>query len=251
MKKLHLILAGFLLIANAQAQRAIDLEVSLLSPVANTTITASTPFNVSAVIKNVDTTTFRATDTVVYFFMVDTTVLQFSNGTQTFSAFVKSGVELNQNDTMMINVNLSINYPTTLAGSRSFCMAGFVVNRSADSVSEVSMLNNVSCASVTLADITTDVRELTAALNNHAVVNVFPVPANDRINFDLSLSENADVTLKIIDLTGRTVAEAQRGKMGKGRHTVTVHTADLATGVYIYQVRMNDEVTSGKLSVRR
>ncbi len=250
MKKFYAIIAGaFLFGTTASAQRMVDLEATLMSPATGSTITAGTTFNMTAIIKNVGTTVIPVTDTLTYRFAIDTTILTFTSGSQTYNTYIDNQL-LNPNDTIMLSMNFTVNFPASLNGNHNFCVLAGVRNRSSDSVKDNSLTNNISCQSVTFSGGgPNSVEGISATTNNNFVKGVFPVPATNVANFEVKLGVNSNVTVKITDLLGRTVVTENKGSMNKGTHTVQVQTANLPQGLYLYQVIMNEEVSSGKILI--
>lgn len=67
-------------------------------------------------------------------------------------------------------------------------------------------------------------------------VGSYPNPAVNFTNISFDLVNEADVVLKVTDLTGRTVAEYNYGKLMKGNHIKTLDLAGLKTGNYSVSV---------------
>ncbi len=65
----------------------------------------------------------------------------------------------------------------------------------------------------------------------------YPNPANNEINIKYALKATSDVTIQIADMTGRIVSTITENAQGKGEHTTSVNTSNLASGNYIYLIR--------------
>jgi len=90
--------------------------------------------------------------------------------------------------------------------------------------------------------ISVDINE-TALLQN---IQVFPNPANDNLNIQLNLNDNADIKVQILNMYGEVVETAASGTLAAGTHTYSVQTSTLASGMYFVQVsgnNMNNTVT--------
>lgn len=75
---------------------------------------------------------------------------------------------------------------------------------------------------------------------NVVIANIYPNPANDVLNIELA--EEQDLSISIIDLSGKTVMSKDFGlSMGE-----VINTSDLNAGMYILQV-----VTDGKMATQR
>ncbi len=252
MKKIYSVLALAVgLSVSSQAQRLVDLQVTMSAPTTNATVTSGQSFNTTFVVKNVGSVSLKTTDTVLYGFAVDNSLLQFNNGGQTFTAFGRSGKALAQNDTMMFNISLTITFASTLNGTHNFCVVAVPSNHSADSVRDNITNNNQGCANVNFVGGTTGINDLSATLNESAVTNVYPNPATTQVAFDVHMDGNDNVSLRIFDLTGRVVYEENKGRFTRGNHSITVNTANYVPGLYFYQVQMGEKVSTGKFTVAK
>ena len=65
----------------------------------------------------------------------------------------------------------------------------------------------------------------------------YPNPASDNVSIRYALSAAADVTISIMDLTGRLVSTAKERSESVGDHTMQLNTSSLAAGEYIYTIR--------------
>jgi hypothetical protein len=69
------------------------------------------------------------------------------------------------------------------------------------------------------------------------------------IKFELPAITN--VTLDLVNMYGQQVATLATGEYNAGLHNVTVHTEELAAGVYFYNLRAGDEVITKKMVVTK
>lgn len=252
MKKIYTIIAAAMFSAAAvNAQRLIDIQTTMTTPVAGATVTSGQQITINAVVRNVGTTTFRTDDTILYGYAIDGNLISFTSGTQTFTTFFKTGKQLLPNDTMQLNRSFTLEFASTLNGSHSLCVVALPDNGSADSVKDNVTTNNSGCATVNFVGGTTSISGISASESRNVVTNVYPTPASNTANIDINLSGNASVSVKVTDLVGRTMFVANKGNMKKGAHTLNINTESLPTGIYIYQVIMNDQVSSGKLIIAK
>ncbi|XZF16633.1 T9SS type A sorting domain-containing protein [Chitinophagaceae bacterium MMS25-I14] len=85
---------------------------------------------------------------------------------------------------------------------------------------------------------------------NIASVNAVPNPANNSVSIPVSMKESANVTVSLINTLGQTVKMQDLGNVNANQKaTATFNTADLASGVYIYNVTANGQRTTGRLVV--
>ncbi len=86
---------------------------------------------------------------------------------------------------------------------------------------------------------------LTSSITENVIENVVvsPNPTSESTNFTFASSVEASITL--FDLAGKVVAS----KVETG-NVINVNTSSLNDGIYIYQVKVGNNVTTGKISKR-
>jgi len=85
----------------------------------------------------------------------------------------------------------------------------------------------------------------------------YPNPFNPATTINYQIPQNGMVTLKVYDILGREVATLVNEQKAQGRYSVNFSATGgsanggdasrLASGVYIYQIRANDFVSSKKM----
>lgn len=75
----------------------------------------------------------------------------------------------------------------------------------------------------------------------------FPNPFNPTTTINYQLPQTGFVTLKVYDILGKEVATLVNDQKIQGKYTVDFDASELASGVYIYQIRANDYVSSKKM----
>ena len=79
-----------------------------------------------------------------------------------------------------------------------------------------------------------------------------PNPATDRTQVRFSLDRTAEVTVEVFDVLGRLVQTIDGGVQIAGDRAITVDTAGLSTGAYVYRVRLADgAAVTGRMMVVR
>ena len=72
----------------------------------------------------------------------------------------------------------------------------------------------------------------------------YPNPFNPNTNISFTLPERADVSLKVYDVMGRQVATlANNRSFTGGSHTLSFDASTLASGMYIYRLKMDNGMT--------
>jgi len=89
--------------------------------------------------------------------------------------------------------------------------------------------------------------------DNLSMNRVFPNPANKTAHLVYSLKNQADVTIKLVDLTGRTIFNEALGTQSKGEHQFdfSVESKDLKNGIYFYSIIANHQINTGKLLIKK
>jgi len=82
-------------------------------------------------------------------------------------------------------------------------------------------------------------------------LEVFPNPAVDRLNFSLNLDKASDATVRIMDLTGRTVLTQDLGKVQTGKREFSVNVSSLNTGLYMIEVATEGKRAVSKFNVKK
>lgn len=68
--------------------------------------------------------------------------------------------------------------------------------------------------------------------NEYDIIQNYPNPFNNETIFKVSLSENSNISLKILDINGRFIAELTKGKYNKGIYKFNFNGNKLASGIY-------------------
>jgi hypothetical protein len=75
----------------------------------------------------------------------------------------------------------------------------------------------------------------------------YPNPFNPSTTISYTLSQGADVTVRVYDVSGRLVGELVNQFQPQGRHEVRFDANHLASGVYIYRVQVGDQVQTRQM----
>lgn len=76
--------------------------------------------------------------------------------------------------------------------------------------------------------------------NELSVFGTVPNPATNSATLKMSLKSSADVTLQIVDVAGRTVANNNFKALGSGTHDLPINTSSFAAGTYYCLVRTSN-----------
>lgn len=69
--------------------------------------------------------------------------------------------------------------------------------------------------------------------NDLTLFGTYPNPATTNTNVKFSLNKSADVTIQLMDMSGRTISQKVLNNLGTGEHAIPVETSGLAAGNYI------------------
>ena len=89
-----------------------------------------------------------------------------------------------------------------------------------------------------------------ASLNGIKLLQNRPNPANNTTIFTFELNNSKDVQFEIRDLSGRVVANMDRGSLGAGTHTIDFDVNALSGGMYTYSLIANGITVTKKMTVK-
>jgi hypothetical protein len=83
-------------------------------------------------------------------------------------------------------------------------------------------------------------------------ISVYPNPFNSRCKFLIQLKQRSKVRLEIFDVTGRSIKtvynnEADPGKLAIFWNGTGNSNRNISSGMYFYQLQINDRISSGRL----
>jgi hypothetical protein len=85
-----------------------------------------------------------------------------------------------------------------------------------------------------------------AALNS---LSVYPNPASTMAEVEMSLKQDATVTISVLDAMGQVTIQPADNLLNAGSHTVNIPVSGLSTGLYFVKISVNGEVSTVPLSV--
>jgi hypothetical protein len=77
----------------------------------------------------------------------------------------------------------------------------------------------------------------------------FPNPFNPTTMLSYTLPENGNVTIRLLDLRGRSLKTHRLGKQNAGLHSFTLDGRNLSSGSYIAQVEAAGSTLTQKISL--
>jgi hypothetical protein len=86
-----------------------------------------------------------------------------------------------------------------------------------------------------------------STVTSYSVSQNYPNPFNPSTTIRYQIPKPGLVTLKVYDILGREVATLVNENKGEGSYEFAFNASKFASGVYIYQLRVNDYVASKKM----
>ncbi len=94
--------------------------------------------------------------------------------------------------------------------------------------------------------IATDVKEANAAFNQIAV---YPNPSSDKFMVSLDLLKSNNVSLEVIDITGKQILSSMNHSLSSGLNQFEINTSEMKAGIYFLQISTPETSTSVRLVV--
>ena len=91
---------------------------------------------------------------------------------------------------------------------------------------------------------------ITTSINQPSLFSVgaaYPNPFNPSTNISLVLNANADLSVKVYNLTGQLVDVIAEGQMDKGSYSLTWDGTNVACGVYFVKTEVGSVVQNQKI----
>jgi subtilisin-like proprotein convertase family protein len=82
-------------------------------------------------------------------------------------------------------------------------------------------------------------------------LTVYPNPFIQQTTFSYYLKNEAEVSIKIYDILGKKVSTLKDDNQLPGEHLMNLDAKNLNAGVYLYQLIVGDQATSGKLILQK
>lgn len=90
----------------------------------------------------------------------------------------------------------------------------------------------------------------TKNLNESVKANIYPNPAKDAAVIDYNTAFDGNVTISVVDLSGRTVYTTSFANQAAGNNKVELNTSDFNAGVYQVVISANSSTITKKLVIR-
>lgn len=80
---------------------------------------------------------------------------------------------------------------------------------------------------------------------------VYPNPAQDMLNMDISVLQSTKANISVVDLLGREVIRLGDVNLQNGKNTLNIDTSELQNGAYVIRIVSDDGITSKRISINR
>ncbi|MFV1883803.1 MAG: T9SS type A sorting domain-containing protein [Balneola sp.] len=77
----------------------------------------------------------------------------------------------------------------------------------------------------------------------------YPNPFNPSTTINFVVPDQANVQLVVFDMLGRKVAELLNEPRSPGRYSINFDASRLASGLYLYQLRVGNDVITRKMTL--
>jgi len=86
-------------------------------------------------------------------------------------------------------------------------------------------------------------------VNAPSAINLFPNPANENVNFNFTLAQDAEVVINIYNSAGTLVATENKGTRSAGKQEVSLNLEMLASGIYTVELIADQNRSTSKLNI--
>jgi hypothetical protein len=84
---------------------------------------------------------------------------------------------------------------------------------------------------------------------DNAEITMFPNPSSDNVSIQLGTTENMNIQLELIDLTGRVVLSKQVNNNGQNVLTNVFNVSEISNGTYTLSIISNNKKSNSILMV--
>ncbi|MCG9879215.1 MAG: PKD domain-containing protein, partial [Bacteroidia bacterium] len=104
----------------------------------------------------------------------------------------------------------------------------------------------VDSVSKTINVVATSLEEKMSVINGF---NVYPNPTRERVFVDFNLNKSENVSISIMDLTGKEVISIPASNLNAGKHTSEIETSALSEGMYMIRISGAESSLTSRLVI--
>ena len=151
---------------------------------------------------------------------------------------------INTGETYTINASFTL--PTTWDETQMH-IVGMLVNQSGtiDNAGKATLTEAIANGFVSGTSIAAGIADQNQVDAN---LTVYPNPANEFTSIKVQLKNEQNVSLKLIDMNGRTVASRNYGQMN-GASEIQLNTSNFEAGLYLIQLTLDNSIVSRRLII--
>ncbi len=151
---------------------------------------------------------------------------------------------INTGETYTINASFTL--PTTWDETQMH-IVGMLVNQSGtiDNAGKATLTEAIANGFVSGTSIAAGIADQNQVDAN---LTVYPNPANEYTSIKVQLNNEQNVTLKLIDMNGRTVASRNYGQMN-GASEIQLNTSNFEAGLYLIHLTLDNSIVSRRLII--
>ena len=97
------------------------------------------------------------------------------------------------------------------------------------------------------------VNPLTVEENTSSILALenYPNPFSDNTTINYAINKEANVSICIVDLLGNTIAEIENENKASGEYSVTWNSEGVADGMYLLQLKVNNDIKTKKIVINK
>jgi hypothetical protein len=247
-----LLFCSFCFSTSLLAQKNCDLELTLVSPTNNQNIPFTVESNdatkvyVKFNVKNNGPDAIAANDTLYYMSEFSGTLRMITGASIASGAtylhdpqiFINNAVTADQTIDYCLKLFAQTNVYREVVGNDTTWVTHSYTDPNTD--------NDKGCASVNLKKQTVGIFDVNSTIAN---LNVYPNPAQDVVNFNINLEARENVTVKILDATGRVVMTKDFGTVQAQQETIlNMDIKNISSGLYFIDLTAGDYKAKGKVT---
>ena len=86
-------------------------------------------------------------------------------------------------------------------------------------------------------------------VDNVSSFNIFPNPATASVSIDISLDNQAEIAIRVLNLIGKEIASKNYGVLSKSS-IINLNTNDYTRGIYLVEVSVNGQKATKRLTIK-
>ena len=101
------------------------------------------------------------------------------------------------------------------------------------------------------SELSQEIKFFAGVINDYALFQNYPNPFNPNTKISYSLSQQSVVSIVVYDVLGRIISTLVNEEKPKGNYSIDFDGSGLSSGIYYYQMKVNDFVDTRKMMLLR